>query len=186
LVTRVGDVLTIQTAELAAPSRTMAATWVAADRSGREIALYFGQAHTNEPHRLIALLVVHMAATKVAEFIGSENNANFFSSLTNRTKRGIMPEIDDTRTATFPSDRQVFERASVPIMACNDDEGELWLYRVSPWELHRNASTGNLDSAVQPVVGIIMRIECLIGLVNRLRELVQGELASEHTEKTHE
>lgn len=170
---RNGFELSVNADALPNPQKSMAATWVDARVEGSTIALIFGQ-HLPGAGHLLAALVVYMTRDRVHDLLF--RNPKFVQQVRKYIHTTYGGAAQEQRDVTLPTERVVFERASIAYLAQAGEESEARFYRLSAAGMRSvSESRGKLKDNTElviPIVGVALDTPLLAILVERLVALV--------------
>lgn len=163
-------VVAVDQKRLPTPERLLACNWVSADAERDTVHLAFGQLLPGGG-KLVAVLIVSMSRESIHSLLFHEESSFLSKIRAYCAKASFKPKTNPWTPEMMPSDRMVFERATIAACTYVNQEAEIRFYRTSPSEL-RAASEGGSPQVVYPVVEISLSTEDLASLVERLAEVL--------------
>jgi hypothetical protein len=143
------------------PARRMTATWSRVHVENDDFEFVFGQ-HLADQIKLISALIICAPIDKLSLPIME------MRSLLQGAPDGLQPVLGD-ENMQMPSERVVFERASMALFARSESEAEIAFYRIAPCDFAREDEDREF---VYPVVSIFLSSRMLFGLVNQACSLI--------------
>ena len=170
-------VVRLNASGLPRPPNTVVANWASVERLGNEFELVFGQLVRSEK-RLNAALHMTLPCPKMAELLASESiggAAPFMDLLEAYAGKHVMESYAPEPGVAMPSERCVFERASVAFLAQAEEEAEARFFHLSPADgaVSAGRPLEELRASIKPVVAVMMNTSILWYVCRTCRELLR-------------